>query len=50
MLGRLQCSSDSLAGFCKPSSNGRKRTRETKVEEIGRGGEEKGEERDYHMP
>ena len=39
--GRLQCSSDSLAGFCKPSSKGRKRTRETEVEEIGRGGEEK---------
>jgi len=48
--GRLQCSPDSLAGFGKPSSKGRKRTRETEVEEIGRGGEEKGEGRDYHRP
>jgi len=48
MLGRLQCSSDSLAGFCKPSSKGRKRRRETEVEEIGRGWEEKGDGRDYH--
>jgi len=39
--GRLQCSPDSLAGFCKPSSKGRKRRRGREGEERGRGGEEK---------
>ena len=35
--GRLQCSSDSLAGFCKPSSKGRERR--------GKGRKRVGEER-----
>ena len=37
--GRLQCSSDSLAGFCRPSSKGRERRgkgRKREGEEIGR--------------
>jgi len=39
--GRLQCSSDSLAGFCKPSSKDRRRGREREREERARGEEEK---------
>jgi len=48
--GRLQCSSDSLAGFGRPSSEGAKGEEnggKGKGEEIGIGGE-KGEGRDDH--